>query len=191
MLGRINASGIVSLLVATGDILNGNGVQEINVQAPEAFLAALEGRIGTDDGPITFDVPLISGTATIHLVSAVPPVIQNLQLAEVDSRLQVRDISLEQARAAVGASIQAAIEGIGYIDWAGLDPDIRLVDCLEPCIKLPPDQIEDEELAWLREPTQMLMIRTVNGVQLIPVYNQPIAFNSIQTDGSSFDSMLD
>ena len=33
----------------------------------------------------------------------------------------------------------SALEEIGFVDWAGLDPDVRLVDCLEPCIKLPPD----------------------------------------------------
>ena len=79
---------------------------------------------------------------------------------------------------AVGAGVLSALEKIGFVDWAGLDPNVRLVDCLEPCIKLPADQLEDEGMAGLREPTKMLMIRTVDGVLLIPVFVEQIARRS-------------
>ncbi len=112
--------------------------------------------------------------ATIF-VTALGGRILNPNLAVVETNVAGLDQSEAGVSAAVGASVLSALEEIGFIDWAGLDPDVRLVDCLEPCIKLPADQLEDEGMAWLREPTQMLMIRTVDGVKLIPVFVQQIA----------------
>ena len=100
--------------------------------------------------------------------------ILNPNLAVVQTNVAGLDASEAGVSAAVGASVLSALEEIGFIDWAGLDPNIRLVDCLEPCIKLPADQLE-EGLAGLREPTQMLVIRTVDGVKLIPVFVQTTA----------------
>ena len=179
VLGLIDADGDISLIAATGNITNGNGALEPNIIVPVgsmASLAALAGGIGANSQPITFVVPLVQGQATINLVSIASPVIDNTLDATVGSSLPFIDVNA-QRDAAVGASILSAIEEIGFVDWAGLDPDVRLVDCLEPCIKLPADQLEDEELAWLREPTQMLMIRTVNGVKLIPIFSETIASN--------------
>ena len=67
---------------------------------------------------------------------------------------------------------------------------MRLVDCLEPCIKLPPDQLEDEELAMLREPTRMLVIRTLDGIKLIPVFDQHIARRSQEVGGTDYEPVM-
>jgi hypothetical protein len=153
-----------------GSIVNANGT-EVNVQAASAIVHALQGNVGTEDSPITFDVPTDS---TIE-VSAAGGRIVNKKQATVISDIAGLDATGAGVSAAVGASVLSALEEIGFVDWASLDPDVRLVDCLEPCIKLPADQLEDEEFAALGESTQMLVIRTVDGVKLIPVIIQTTA----------------
>jgi len=205
VLGSIRADENISLFLFTGDFVNGNGVIEPNIEglsdiaAPFASLQTLQGGIGDATSPITFVVTRIEDVDTINLFSTIPPVINNILGANVGSELQFTDPFSEQRDAAIGASVLAAIEEIGYVDWAGLDPDVRLVDCLEPCIKLPCDQLEDEELecnddrqlAWFREPTQILVIRTVGGVRLVPIYSEPITRNSVGTRGTDFGHVPD
>ena len=172
-------SGTVTLTSTNGSILNGNAVGADNVRGGRAILDAPSGRIGTSSSPIRVIVPLIQGTTTITVSSSLGAVIDNPNLAEVNAQAgNVIEPVKIGVSTAVGASVLSALEEIGYVDWAGLDPNVRLVDCLEPCIKLPPDQLEDDGLAGLREPTQMLVIPTIDGVKLIPVYVETIARTS-------------
>jgi len=188
----LNASGVVSLISENGNILNGNGT-ETNVEGSAVFLTASQGAVGTSASPITVVVPRIEGQATITIQSALGGSVLNPNFAVIDqslSRVQTA-LPVEQAQAAAtSASVLSALEEIGFIDWAGLDPDVRLVDCLEPCIKLPADQLEDEGMAGLREPTQMLVIRTIDGVKIIPVYVQTIAQRSPDVGSAGEDPVL-
>lgn len=114
----------------------------------------------------------------------------NPNLARVQTNVADLDATEAGVSAAVGASVLSALETIGFIDWAGLNPDVKLVDCLDPCIKLPPDQLEDEELAGLSEPTQMLVIRTIDGIKLIPVFVQQIAQRSQEIGETDHDGPI-
>jgi hypothetical protein len=178
VLFEVSATDQVTLTSATGDILNGNGDADLSTpevsSAVTVTLSAVNGVVGTDLAPLTISAPNETPTATIF-VSAKGGKILNPNLATVDTNVANLDASNAGVSAAVGASVLSALEEIGFVDWAGLNPDIRLVDCLEPCIKLPADQLEDEGLAILREPTQMLVIRTVDGIRLVPVFVQTTA----------------
>jgi hypothetical protein len=179
---EITASGDVILVSASGDVLNGNNDDDINspevtASDPESEvrLSAENGVVGTADSPLTISAPnrRNEGIATIF-VTATGGKILNPNQALVDTNVAGLDATEAGVSAAVGASVLSALEEIGFINWAGLDPNVRWVDCLEPCIKLPADQL-DEDIAGLREPTQMLVIRTVNGIKLIPVFAETTA----------------
>jgi hypothetical protein len=172
IIALISADGTVTLVALNGNIVNNNGTAT-NIEANEAILTAA-GLVGTTSSPITISVPRVSGTATITVTAAGGQII-NLLGAEVATNVAGLDATAAGVSTAVSASVLSALEEIGFVDWAGLDPDVRLVDCLEPCIKLPPDQLEDEGLAGLREPNQMLVIRTASGIKLVPVFVEPIA----------------
>jgi len=184
-------SGTVTLISINGSILNGNGVRVTNVRGSAAILDAANGSVGTTNSPIRVIVPLTPGTATITVTSALGAIIDNPTFAEVDVKAgNILEPVQIGVNAAVGASVLAALEEIGFVDWAGMDPDVRLVDCLEPCIKLPPDQLEDEGLAGLSEPSQMLVIRTINGIKLIPVFVQPIAQRSQEVGDRNYEPVM-
>jgi hypothetical protein len=57
----------------------------------------------------------------------------------------------------VGAA--TSLQEVAAIDWAALDPNVALVDCFDPCIRLPDDQREDDGLALLREVLKPLLER--------------------------------
>jgi hypothetical protein len=172
VIALLSAGETVDLTSNGGNIVNNNGTAT-NIEAIEAFLTAT-GVVGTSSSPITLSVPRVSGTTTITVTAAGGQII-NLLGAEVETNVAGLDATASGVATAVGASVLSALEEIGFVDWAGLDPEVRLVDCLEPCIKLPADQVEDEGLAGLRDPNQMLVIRTASGIKLVPVYVEPIA----------------
>jgi hypothetical protein len=58
---------------------------------------------------------------------------------------------------------------VSAIDWVGLDPNVTLVDCTDPCVLLPPDQLEDDGFALLRDATKLLVLRDGDRLALIPV----------------------
>jgi hypothetical protein len=73
--------------------------------------------------------------------------------------------------ASTQSSTQSAVLDTTAIDWAALDPNEAIVDCAQPCVRLPGDQAEDdEELAKVREASKLLLIRTSDGFKLIPVF---------------------
>ena len=181
----------MTLISTNGDITNGNG-SDVNVRGGSATLIAQQGFVGdTDGGEITIIVPLVEGEATITLVTNVGANL-NPNFANVDQRLGSVQTPVEAGTAAaVGASVLAALEEIGFIDWAGFDPEVRLVDCLEPCIQLPADQLEDDGMAELRNPTKMLVIRTTTGTKIIPIYAEPLARNRSSADSTGYEAVLD
>jgi hypothetical protein len=72
--------------------------------------------------------------------------------------------------ASTAASTVSALQDVSAIDWASPDPNVTLVDCLEPCVLLPQDQREDDGFAALREADRLLLIPTADGWKLIPVF---------------------
>jgi hypothetical protein len=188
VLALVSADGEVTLVTLAGNIINGNGDADPNspeIRGSTVTLVATEGLVGSDSSPITIDAPK-KAEPTIF-VTALGGKILNPNLARVQTNVADLDATEAGVSAAVGASVLSALEKIGFIDWAGLNPDVKLVDCLDPCIKLPPDQLEDEELAGVSEPTQMLVIRTIDGIKLIPVFVQQIAQTSQEVGETDHD----
>ena len=106
----------------------------------------------------------------IEIESLSPATISNLNLAEViATRSSVIDVTVNQGIDVGTLGSSAATQDIAAIDWAGLDPNIALVDCLQPCIRLPADQSEEPGLVELKEATKFLLIRTRDGWKMIPV----------------------
>jgi hypothetical protein len=173
LIALVSADNTVTLATLAGDIVNNNGTNT-NIEANTVILTAPEGLVGTSASPITISVPRTTGESNITVTARGGQII-NLLGAGVSTNVDDLDATAAGVSTAVGASVLSALEEIGFVDWAALDPDIELVDCLEPCIKLPADQLEEEGMAGLREPTQILVIRTLNGVKLVPVYVETIA----------------
>ncbi len=166
------------------------GSDGVNVRGQSTSLEALTGEVGTVAAPMVLIItPDPNGDVVIDINSASVPVFLNPLFAQVSESSLAGDITQRGANTATAASVQSALEQIGFVDWAGLDPDVRLVDCLEPCLKLPADQVEDDGLSQLfREPTKMIVIQTVNGIKLIPVYttfDATIASSEPRTGGLS------
>jgi hypothetical protein len=176
VIGLINAgpaadsSGAVTLQVASGSILNTPNVipESIGISGSNATLIAT-GAIGTTSSPIKMDISE-TGLITLQAASAA---INNVHLTPVNDQVAggIFDAVSQAIGSAIGTSTQSAVQDTSAIDWAGLDPNIALVDCLQPCVRLPADQSEEEEgLAKVREATKLLLIRTSNGWKMIPVF---------------------
>ena len=178
LVSTTNPDGTVTLEAVTGNIVNGNG--DADIESPEisgdvVTLIAEGGFIGNETSPITIEATNKRPIATIF-INALGGVILNPNLAVVDATSAgLRDASTTGTAAATSASVLSALEEIGFIDWAGLDPDVKIFDWQQPAIKLPPDQL-DEGLAGVREPAEILVIRTLHGTKLIPVFVQPSAW---------------
>src|SRR5690606_16135549 len=125
-------------------------------------------NIGTLTAPLTIVVPSAS---TITLAGA-NATINNPSLATVDNALIAglfSDLTANATAAAVSVGAAAALQELDAIDWAGLDPNVALVDCAAPCLALPEDQREDDAFAVLREATKLLLIRHSGGWTAVPV----------------------
>jgi hypothetical protein len=177
-------TGTVRLTVSTGDLIlglvrGGNVRLDVldgdiqaatagtNVQGNPVALVTPFGTSGTEGAPITINTPT---TGQILIESLDPATISNPNLATVlATRSSVIDVTVNQGidLGTLGSSISR--QEVAAIDWAGLDPNIALVDCLQPCIMLPADQSEEPGLVDLKEATKFLLIRTRDGWKMIPV----------------------
>ena len=168
-------SGSVSVTAGSGtsNILSAtDAADRVNIRGQSTTLRAPTGSVGTQTVPLVLIItPDPEGDAVIDIQAAGLSFIVNPLFAQESVSSTAIDLSTRGANAATAASVQSALEEIGFVDWAGLDPDVRLVDCLEPCLKLPADQLEDDGFSHLRDSHQMIVIMTVNGIKLIPVYN--------------------
>ena len=167
----VDAAQSGDVFVTSGSsVLSASPIGSVNVRGASTELTARGGTVGSTEVPLTLNLPLIPGVPTITILATQGSAFFNPNLAEANDTSG--DASAAANKQATAASVQSAVEAIGFIDWAGLDPDVRLVDCLEPCLKLPADQLEDDGMSQLRAPNKMLVIRTANGVRLIPVYTR-------------------
>jgi hypothetical protein len=117
---------------------------------------------------VVLDVPAAGSVLIDTLTGATIENLQGAPVTLVGSNV-LRERSSGRFAAATGVGTVSAAEDLVTIDWAGLDPNVALVDCLQPCVKLPADQSEDPALAQLREATKLLLIRTDTGWKMIPV----------------------
>lgn len=196
-LGIEVANGELHLTVQNGDLTVGNvkvgdpsdpssGFSKFVVEKGSLFgtgpgqitggTAAIEvaGVVGTANTPIIFALAP-DGTIVIEAITAY---IHNLNLTNVDFRALdpfapgagVFD-PVDLGNAATSNAITAARE-VALIDWAGFDPTVALVDCNDPCVRLPEDQVEERSFADgdVREPTRMLLVWTRDGWKLVPVF---------------------
>jgi hypothetical protein len=137
--------GTVSVSAAFGNIVGTNAVADVNVRGQFTFLQAVLGSIGTADSPIKIIVPFIPGKTTIKIDSLFGAYIFNPlgALVEIVSGSVTDSVRTSTAVAAATGAI-SALQDVGYIDWVAFSPAVRLFDCLEPCVSLPADQLEDE-----------------------------------------------
>ncbi len=157
--------GHVELVATQGSILDDGAA--VNVRARTATLRALS-NIGGANDPITIAVPS-NEKITLAVFNAT---IDNLGLATVDDTLVggvLRDLAANATAAVVGAGAASSVLDVSAIDWIGLDPNVTLVDCTDPCVLLPMDQRVDDGFALLREATKVLLLRDGERLALIPV----------------------
>ena len=168
----VDSSGAVSLAAGgSGSILRSNN-SALNLQGRSVTLDAAA-NVGAEVQPMIIEVFAATEEATIILSAAGDASIGNVTNATVDDTDvggSTLDITGDVVASAVAASTVSAVQDIVAIDWAQLDPSVTLIDCLEPCIRLPADQSEDEGLAELRDVIKLLLIRTNSGWKLIPVF---------------------
>jgi hypothetical protein len=166
----------VTVTANTGNLLHNGTALAADVSSNDAFLTA-GGSIGTTAAAIVFDVP---ATGKITINAGTGATIENLRgatVANIGSGV-VRVASTALTASANAQASANASRDLVTVDWAGLDPNVALVDCLQPCVKLPADQSEDPGLAQLREATKLLLIRTDTGWKMIPVFaREAIASN--------------
>ncbi|HEY3515656.1 MAG TPA: hypothetical protein VGL98_01325, partial [Gammaproteobacteria bacterium] len=139
----------------------------VNLRARSATLRARL-NIGAAGDPITIVVP---SDETITL-AAVNATIDNPSLAKVDDTLVAgvfSDVTANATAAAVSAGAASSVLDVSAIDWVGLDPNVTLVDCTDPCVLLPPDQREDDGFALLRDAAKLLVLRDGDRLALVPV----------------------
>jgi len=161
----VGSGGNVELVSALGSILDGGAT--VNVRARSATLRARL-NVGASGDPITIVVP---SDETITL-AAVNATIDNPSLAKVDDTLVAgvfSDVTANATAAAVSAGAASSVLDVSAIDWVGLDPNVTLVDCTDPCVLLPTDQREDDGFALLRDATKLLVLRDGDGLALVPV----------------------
>jgi filamentous hemagglutinin family protein len=160
--------GSVTVQASHGNLLHNGGPLSPDIAASNAVLRALTGSVGTEAQAVVLDVPAAGSVLIDTLTGATIENLQGAPVTLVGSNV-LRERSSGRFAAATGVGTVSAAEDLVTIDWAGLDPNVALVDCLQPCVKLPADQSEDPALAQLREATKLLLIRTDTGWKMIPV----------------------
>jgi hypothetical protein len=163
LLGLISAPGQTVSVTADGsdaDILNNNGANT-NVESYIVNLTA-GWHIGESASePITLD---IDATGQIVLKFGAPEAyIVNLNQTPVTVTAGglVLDI-IGTAIAGVGKALDADLAEVGFIDWSLFSEDLSLFGVVEPGIKLPADQVEDEFVFIMPEPDVPLLIKTAD-----------------------------
>jgi hypothetical protein len=64
-------------------------------------------------------------------------------------------------------------EGILYIDWASFNPDVSLYGTVNPPVRLPADQSEEDDsktAAWFARPSRWGNVISQNGVRRVPLF---------------------
>jgi hypothetical protein len=159
LLGLVNAAGNTVDLTATGsdaDILNNNGL-DTNVKSRIVNMTA-GWRIGESiSEPITLD---IDPAGEINLTfGAAKAYIRNLNQTPVSlSQGSVVD-SVATAIAGAGRAQDVELAEVGFVDWSLFSEDLSLFGVVEPGIKLPKDQIEDDLVLKLPEPDVPLLLK--------------------------------
>ncbi|MEN8130690.1 MAG: calcium-binding protein, partial [Pseudomonadota bacterium] len=158
LLGQVNADGNTVDLTAAGfddSILNNNGL-DTNVKSRIVNLTA-GFRIGESGNDITLD---IDPAGEINLIfGAAQAYIRNLNQTPVSfSQGSVVD-SVATAIAGAGRAQDVELADIGFVDWSLFSEDLSLFGVVEPGIKLPKDQVEDDLVLKLPEPDVPLLLK--------------------------------
>ena len=137
-----------------------------------AVLRTPAGSIGTPQDGLEITVPAgafidVATSNDLEGTHINPSVDARLRLGARVFDAAVLNTAIRQTREQ--ATNNTLLVDLSGVDWASLDPTVALLDCLEPCVRLPADQSEDEELAELRDATRLLLIRTSHGWKMIPV----------------------
>ncbi|HZF30667.1 MAG TPA: hypothetical protein VE907_16245, partial [Gammaproteobacteria bacterium] len=172
-LGQIKGNS-VTVAALGGDLVH-DGDSDVKA-ATDATLNA-SGFVGRDDSsPVVVEA---SATGLITVSAGQRYSIDNVNNTLVSATGAGTSVSAKVNKAiAAGVGSVSAADDLVTIDWAGLDPNVALVDCLQPCVQLPADQSEDPGLAQIREATKFLLIRTDSGWKMIPVFpREAIAAN--------------
>ena len=170
-IGLLEADGEGRLDVLNGSIFDNNGA-DVNMVVSTAVLRTPAGSIGTSEQKVGINVPAgafidVASSSDLEGVFISPSLDARLRLGARVFDASVLNTAIRQTREQ--ATNNTLLVDISGVDWASLDPTVALLDCLEPCVRLPADQSEDEELAELREATKLLLIRTSHGWKMIPV----------------------
>lgn len=62
-----------------------------------------------------------------------------------------------------------------YVDWSAFDPSISLFGTLTPALKLPADQLDEEETSWIRPTGYTIVLTAQGGWKVVPVFRNRIA----------------
>jgi filamentous hemagglutinin family protein len=170
----LQAGGEGKVEVLQGNIVDGNG-NALNIDAATAVLFAPAGSIGTSSERLAIKVP--AGSVIDMQTSNGAKGAFIIPSADARLRFGTTELNANQYLGVTDRTNQATnntlLVDLSGVDWASLDPTVTLLDCLEPCVRLPADQAEDEELARApmpeAQPTQLLLIRTAYGWKMIPV----------------------
>ena len=168
LLGLLSAPGNTVNVTATGNgssILNNNG-SNTNIVSNIANLTA-NSRIGASaNEPITLDV---LATGEINLVFGVAEAfISNINQTPVTitGGGAVVDV-VGAAIAGAGRAQDAELADVGFVDWSLFSEDLSLFGVVEPGIKLPKDQIEDDLVLKAPEPDVPLLLKTARGWEFL------------------------
>ena len=172
LLGLVSASGNTVNITASGsgaDILNNNG--STNVQSSIVNLTA-NSRIGSSASePITLDID-VSGEVNLKF-SAAEAFIKNLHqtAVTVTGGGSVVDL-VGSAIAGAGKAQDTELASVGFVDWSLFSEDLSLFGVVEPGIKLPKDQIEDDLVLKMPEPDVPLLLKTARGWEFLWAYQR-------------------
>jgi acrosin len=166
----LKAGGQGRLDVLQGNLLDDNGADQ-NMLVSHALLFVPKGSIGTAEEKLEVEVPsgsFIDAAPAAGLAGA-------FINASTGSHLRIggREFLVGPAGVTSPESLatnNTLLVDVSGVDWASLDPTVTLLDCLEPCVRLPADQAEGEELARARPETRLLLIRTTFGWKMVPVF---------------------
>jgi hypothetical protein len=102
--------------------------------------------------------------------------INNINLAKDIATQSGFDKQTNDSASAGARQSSVSRQDLVTIDWAALNPNVALIDCLQPCVRLPADQSDEPGLAYVPGMEKLLLIRTQDGWKMIPVImHEPMA----------------
>ena len=177
LLGLVSSPGnTVNITAGPGagaDILNNNN-NATNVEANTVNLTATD-RIGVSEtDSITLDInPLGAITLTFGATQAF---INNINLTPVTvfGGGVVVDFNTlgGAARDFSGKAQDTELTDVGFVDWSLFSEDLSLFGVVEPGIKLPKDQIEDDLVLKTPEPDVPVLMKTARGWEFMWTYSR-------------------